>query len=802
MPKKTKLAKGRLDKFYSMAKDMGYRSRAAFKLVQINRKFDFLSKCRTVVDLCGAPGSWSQVCAKQMPASSTIICVDLVKIASIPGVKGVQGDITTLKTQNKVRSLLEKRKCEAVIHDGAPNVGGTWDKDAFAQNWLTLKAIEFACGLLQADGWFVTKVFRSRDYTKLLWVLHQLFDKVEQFKPAASRQQSAEVFVVCAGYKAPKRVDPKLFSQSIFDHNLDDQQVDATDPMGRIAAKNASKVPEGYQEGKTLLYWRAPAGDLFDSEDPKKFVQAHNEIYWGDGDEELRDHRFTTKDIIESFKDLKVISVWDENNIVKWVKRIKREREETVKEIKDTEKEAERLLKAERGEADDDEEKDPEEILKEIQDLRRREVKAKKRSERKLVDKKLLLAERLGYNPGDHHDAEEGGQANNDEEMFRHSSFQLLNAKAEIGEDDYDNHADIGKDTKIAGYEIHKRDKQGRDTVMDVDADDEIRNEGGREADDEDEEMEEGEEEEEDGPEEKTIQTTGDYYRQLEAVLDRQYRGKEEYDTDEDSEKEVVEKVGEPQKWAESSESDDTSTESDGDGDSDDDQAQRHTGGKRRRLDEAGEAAPGGGADDEGPETVQKQAREERKSVTDKKRKKKNAKGGFEEVPRPMLDPETRGRTLAIAAQMLDRKRKRDILEDGIHRYTFGEENLPRWFVEDERIHNVRFLPVTKAEVEEQKARWREVNARPAKKVAEAMARRRRRASTKLKGILIKEKADPRKNSSAGLTLRKLMRSSDLRYKGKAKHQQKEKGGDNRSKAEKRGARKREKFNKKRGGKK
>lgn len=220
-------SKDKRDVYYRLAKEEGWRARSAFKLLQINEEFDIFKGVTKVVDLCAAPGSWSQVLARKLRSGDAtekevakIVAVDLQAMAPIPGVVQIQGDITKVSTATEIIGHFKGDHAELVVCDGAPDVTGLHDIDEYIQAQLLLAALNITTHVLKRGGAFVAKIFRGKDVSLLYSQLKIFFPLVTVAKPRSSRNSSIEAFVVCENYSPPEGYVPTM-SNPLLDHHYD-----------------------------------------------------------------------------------------------------------------------------------------------------------------------------------------------------------------------------------------------------------------------------------------------------------------------------------------------------------------------------------------------------------------------------------------------------------------------------------------------------------------------------------------------------------------------------------------------------
>ena len=187
------------DSFVKQAQKDGYRSRAAYKLIEIDEKYNLLKKNMNVIDLGSAPGSWSQVAAKRAGPKGRVIALDLLEMQPIKNVEFVQGDFRDNKVLIEVESKLNNSEIDLVISDMAPNISGIKVVDQSAAIYLNELALEFSCNWLKPNGHLLVKSFIGADFDSFVNSVKPFFKKVLRIKPSSSRDRSSEIFVL--GYE-------------------------------------------------------------------------------------------------------------------------------------------------------------------------------------------------------------------------------------------------------------------------------------------------------------------------------------------------------------------------------------------------------------------------------------------------------------------------------------------------------------------------------------------------------------------------------------------------------------------------
>ncbi|PWZ12022.1 putative rRNA methyltransferase [Zea mays] len=739
--------KQRQDKFYHLAKEQGYRSRAAFKLLQLDARFRFLLTAHSVLDLCAAPGGWVQVAVNHAPVGAFVVGVDLVPIRPIRGAHSLTEDITTTKCRAAVRRLMDSNGVSAfdvVLHDGSPNVGGAWAQEATSQSALVIDALRLATMFLAPKGAFITKVFRSQDYNAIMYCLKQLFEKVEATKPTASRSTSAEIYIICLKYKAPAKIQPELLDiKHLF--SVVPEQTKSRDVMDGRKKRHR----DGYEEGNTTLRKVGLASDFIwsDAQAPLEFLGSYNAISF-DNPESLpiTNHELTTDDIKNFCEDLLLLDKNSFKHILKW--RIRLRKALSVS--------SQVTLKANDA-VENTKVMDDDVLLQEMEELtsvidRKKKREKKRLSKRRAKDKaRKATGMQIDATGDDYGDPDlfsisvikggkeleavesaevdvqnEIGDSENEDTQAREHSDEEMDSDEE--QQRYDAQLEEMLDEAYErfvtrkGGEIKQERKRAKRINPDADAD---LLEGGE--DDGVSEMDQDFDEDQDLDEHQDQETNP-----LLLALDEQRPTKEQ----------IVKQWYSQDVFTEAA----TGITEQSDTEDERESLQRNmkkmvTGktekvAKAQRLQQDIEIVPAEPVRDE---------------------EDTSSSSGESDVSEDELDDYRKAEVLAYAKKMLRKKQREQILDDAYNKYMFDDEGLPNWFVEDEKRHRQPMKPVTREEVAAMRAQFKEIDARPSKKVAEAKARKKRVAMKKLDKARQKADAIADQNDINELSKRKMI---------------------------------------------
>lgn len=191
------------DPYVRKSKAQGYRSRAAFKLLEIDRRDRLLRPGARVIDLGAAPGGWSQLAAQKVKPGGRVIAVDLLEIAPIAGVAALRGDFRESQVRDRIGETLGGEMADVVLSDMSPNISGIAATDQARAAELVLTAVEFCRAHLKPGGTFLAKIFQGERFGELLGEFKRTFRDVQTRKPAASRGESRETYLLARGLTRP-----------------------------------------------------------------------------------------------------------------------------------------------------------------------------------------------------------------------------------------------------------------------------------------------------------------------------------------------------------------------------------------------------------------------------------------------------------------------------------------------------------------------------------------------------------------------------------------------------------------------
>lgn len=674
-----------------------------------------------------------QVAVQRVPVGSLVLGIDLVKIAPLRGAVSIEQDITKPECRAKIKKIMGEhgvRAFDLVLHDGSPNIGGAWSQEAMAQNSLVIDSVRLATQFLAPKGTFVTKVFRSQDYSSVIYCLNQLFEKVEVDKPAASRSASAEIFVLGLRYKAPAKIDPRLLDIKHLFQGSDEPQRKVVDVLRGTKQK---RHRDGYEDGESIVRKVSSAADFIWSDSPLEILGSVTSIAFDDEVSlPLRDHDLTTEEVKHLCDDLRVLGKQDFKHLLKWRMQIR-------KALSSSQKASPSIGKAGEDEKEEDED---DRLLNEMEDLTNA-MERKKKREKKLLAKRRAKDKVRKATGGMQIDATADGYT--DLELFSLSSIKGKKDLVAVDAADYD-HENGG----LRDGENEETDEENQEhSPSDVDSDEERRRF--------DEQMEEILDQAYERFVTKREGSTKQRKRAKQAYAEQLLEGDGDNDivhSDYDSDKETGDHEANPLMVPFNDGEVPTEEEI-----------------TRKWFDQDifAKAAEDGDLETAEARNLEKYESEDEmlvdgqeKEIATPKKSAKNAAGSdrtqppsstaendFEIVPAPATDSsddsssdesedddvDSKAEILACAKKMLRKKRREQMLDDSYNKYMFDDEGLPGWFVEEEKRHCQPIKPVTKEEIAAMRAQFKEINARPAKKVAEAKARKKRVAARKLEKV-------------------------------------------------------------------
>ena len=187
------------DQYFKQAKSSGFRSRSAYKLLELNKKFNIFSNCKIVIDLGCYPGGWSQILKKNLK-SSKILSVDIKEMEKIDGVDFLCCDFQKKESKEKILKKLNS-KADLLVSDMAADTTGNKDLDCIRTNAICAEVIEFSSSVIKDSGVVISKLFNGQDFLHVKNLAKSKFHKVNFFKPESSRDYSKETYIHCAGIK-------------------------------------------------------------------------------------------------------------------------------------------------------------------------------------------------------------------------------------------------------------------------------------------------------------------------------------------------------------------------------------------------------------------------------------------------------------------------------------------------------------------------------------------------------------------------------------------------------------------------